>query len=281
MNSENLTSSTENVHSNALSSITAIGLNTFRETVRDKLMYAFMLFAFVISLLSVLIGSLSVGQDIKILEDIGLAAISCISGIIAVFAGTNLVYKELEKRTVYLIFTKPISGWQFIAGKYLGLAACVFIVVAAMGLFLSGLVWMARPEHALTNLASVFGIVMPAVMLVYLELLLVIALATFFSTFSSPVMSVLFTLALWLIGHFGDSLKQLGQLSQNAVFAQFSNFVYFLLPDLAGLTRARSLLMYGQSPGSEVITFITCYVFAYVVLLLVLASAVTDRREFQ
>lgn len=93
-------------------------------------------------------------------------------------------------------------------------------------------------------------------------------------------MSVLFTLSLWLIGNFGDSLKQLGQMSQSPAFAQFSNFVYFLLPDLAGLTRARSLLMYGRGPGTEVIAFITCYVFAYVVLLLVLASAVADRREF-
>ena len=264
----------------ALHSVTAIGLNTFRETVRDKILYAFMLFACAISLISVLLGSLSVGQDIKILEDIGLAAISCICGIIAVFAGTNLVYKELEKRTVYLIFTKPITGWQFIAGKYLGLSVCVFIVVAAMGLFLSLLVWFVRPEHSWSLLPSILGFMMPAVLLVYLELLFVMALATFFSTFSSPVMSVLFTLSLWLIGHFGDSLRQLGQMSQNPAFAQFSNFVYFLLPDLAGLTRARSLLMYGRNPGMEVIAFITCYVFAYVVLLLVLASAVTDRREF-
>jgi ABC-type transport system involved in multi-copper enzyme maturation permease subunit len=266
--------------SSALSSITAISLNTFRETVRDKIMYTFVLFAFLISLLSILLGSLSVGQDVKILEDIGLAAISFISGIIAVFAGTNLVYKELEKRTVYLIFTKPITGWQFITGKYLGLSACVFLVVAAMGLFLSGLVWLVRPEHALAALPGILELMMPAVMLVYLELLLVIALATFFSTFSSPIMSVLFTLALWLIGHFGDSLRQLGQISQNPAFAQFANFVYFLLPDLAGLTRARSIIMYGRSPGPEVITFLTCYVVAYVVLLLVLASVVTDRREF-
>ncbi|HEY9732111.1 MAG TPA: ABC transporter permease subunit [Drouetiella sp.] len=265
---------------NALSSITAISLNTFRETMRDKIMYAFILFAFVISLLSVLLGSLSVGQDVKILQDFGLAAISFISGIIAVFAGTNLVYKELEKRTVYLIFTKPITGWQFIAGKYLGLASSVLAVVIAMGLFLSGLIWLIRPEHTLTALPAVLQLTMSAVMFVYLELLLVIALATFFSTFSSPVMSVLFTLALWLIGHFGESLKQLGQLSQNPAFAQFANVVYELLPDLAGLTRTRSILMYGHSPGQEVITLLTCYVFAYVVLLLVLASAVTERREF-
>jgi Cu-processing system permease protein len=264
----------------SLDSVTAIGLNTFRESVRDKILYAFMLFACVISFMSVLLGSLSVGQDVKILEDFGLAAISCISGIIAVFAGTNLVYKELEKRTVYLIFTKPITGWQFIVGKYLGLATCVFLVVLAMGLFLSGLVWFVSPEHPLWQLPGILELMMPAVMLVYLELLLVIALATFFSTFSSPVMSVLFTLSLWLIGHFGDSLRQLGKISQNPAFAQFSNFVYFLLPDLASLTRARSLIMYGRNPGAEVIAFITCYVFAYVVLLLVLASVVTDRREF-
>ncbi|HEY9679015.1 MAG TPA: ABC transporter permease subunit [Drouetiella sp.] len=263
-----------------IQSVTAIGLNTFREIIRDKILYAFVLFACVITLLSLLLGSLSVGQDIKILEDFGLAALSLISGIIAVFAGTNLVYKELEKRTIYLIFTKPITGWQFILGKYIGLAASLFIVIASMGLYLSVLVAVASPAHSLSALPDLLKVMTPAVLLVYLELLLIIALATFFSTFASPVMSVLFTLSLWLIGHFSDSLRQLGQMSQNPSLQQISNAIYLMLPDLAGLTRARSSMMYGRDPGSEVVALITCYVLAYVVLLLVLASAVTDQKEY-
>ena len=264
----------------AFEKVSAIALNTFRETVRDKIVYAFMLFTFIITLLSLLLGSLSVGQDVRILGDIGLAAISCIGGMVALFAGTNLVYKELERRTIYIIFTKPVSGWQFIAGKFIGLVACVFIVVAAMGLFLALLAWLIHPEHSSSSLVSTIVEIAAPVGLVFLELIFVTALATFFSTFSTPLMSMLFTLSLWLIGHCGDSLRQLGQLSQNPGFAKFSSVVYFLLPDLASLTRVRSLLLYGRQAGSEIIAYITCYVFAYVLVLLVLSSMITERKEF-
>jgi ABC-type transport system involved in multi-copper enzyme maturation permease subunit len=265
----------------ALNAVYALALNTLRETVRDKILYSFVLFAFLISCMSMLLGSLSVGQDARILQDVGLAAISFVGGIIALFAGTNLVYKELDKRTIYIIFTKPLRGWHFILGKFLGLSACIWIIVSAMGLFLSFLVLANNPDHSIAALNGALLSVMPPVMLVFLELLFVIAIATFFSTFASPLMSVLFTLALWLIGHFGESLRQLGQMSQNPAFAKFSNVVYFVLPDLAGLTRVRSSLMYNRNGSLEVIAYITCYVFAYVLILLVLASMVTDRREFQ
>lgn len=264
---------------NRLEPIFAIAVNSFRETVRERIVYAFMLFAFAITVASIMLGTLSIGQDIRILEDMGMAAIALIGGAIAVFAGTNLVYKELERRTVYVIFTKPVTGWQFILGKYLGLSSCIFLIVAAMGLFLALLVWLSSSPMLTTMMQPLYVIAGPLV-LVYLELLFVIASATFFSTFASPIMSVVFTLALWLIGHFGESLKSLGQMSQSPSFAKFSEGVYMVLPDLASLTKTRSVLMYGQHAPLELISFITCYVLGYVMLLLVLASVVTEQREF-
>ena len=263
-----------------LDAVTAIAINTFRETVRERIIYAFMLFAFAITIAAIMLGTLSIGQDIRILEDIGLAAISLIGGAIAVFAGTNLVYKELERKTVYIIFTKPVTGWQFIAGKYIGLSLCILIIVAAMGGFLAITAWLSTLTPIGMNLAHHLQLVLMPIALVYLELLFVIAAATFFSTFASPMMSVVFTLSLWLIGHFGDSLRSLGQMSQNPAFAKLSDTVYLILPDLASLTKTRSALMYGQGAPVELIAFISCYVFGYVMLLLVLASVMTDRREF-
>jgi ABC-type transport system involved in multi-copper enzyme maturation permease subunit len=256
--------------------VSAIAINTFRETVRDRIIYAFILFAFAITIMSILLGTLSVGQDVRILEDLGMAAISLIGGIIALFAGINLVFKEMERRTIYLIFTKPVSGWQFILGKYLGLSFCVLLILVAMGGFLTILVAMSHPPHPQT---LVFNIT-ESLALVYLELLLVIALATFFSTFASPVMSAIFTLSLWLIGHLSESLKALGQISSSPAFLQFSAVVYAVLPDLAALTKIRATLMYGHQPPAELLTCITCYVLAYVLLLLVLAAWVSERREF-
>lgn len=264
----------------AIEPVKAIALNTFRETVRDRILYALILFAAIVTVLGLVLGSLSVGQDIRILKDIGLAAISLIGGIIAVFAGTNLVYKELERRTIYIIFTKPVSGWQFVLGKYIGLCLCVAVMVAAMGAFLALVVTMIGGNFAGAAIIDQMREIAQELSLIYLELLFVTALATFFSTFSTPVMSVLFTLAIWLAGHLGESLLELGKLSQNPFLAQVLSVIFYCLPDFAGLTKIRGHLLYGTVPGTEVLTYLVTYVLAYVLMLLVLAAIVTERKEF-
>jgi Cu-processing system permease protein len=265
---------------NTVAPVLAIALNTFRETVRDRIIYALILFAAIVTVLGIILGSLSVGQDIRILKDIGLAAIALIGGIIAVFAGTNLVYKELERRTIYIIFTKPVSGWQFVLGKYIGLCLCVLVMVAAMGAFLAIIVASVGGGFAGASFFDQLKEITQELSLIYLELLFVTALATFFSTFSTPVMSVLFTLAIWLAGHLGESLLELGKLSQNPFVAQFLSVIFYCLPDFAGLTRIRGHLLYGTVPGTEVLTYLITYVLAYVLMLLVLAAIVTERKEF-
>jgi len=257
-----------------ISAIVAIAGNTFRETVRDRVLYAFVLFAFLVTLAGILLGSLSVGQDLRVLEDLGLTTIAFIGGIIAIFVGTSLVYKEVERRTIYLILTKPISRWQFIAGKYLGLALCVFVVTLAMGGFLLATVFLYSPEHVVNLL------LWQSLAYIFLELLFVTAVATFFSTFSTPVMSVLFTLGFWLIGHMGQSLRELGKLSANQAVARFFDTIYWLVPDLARLTEIRADLMYGRQPEPELIFYLLSYVIAYILFLLTLCTVVAERREF-
>jgi ABC-type transport system involved in multi-copper enzyme maturation permease subunit len=261
-----------------LGRVWAIGINTFRETVRDRILYAFVFFALFVTLAGILLGSLSIGSEsgLRVLEDIGMFTISTIGGIIAIFVGTNLVYKELDKRTIYLIFTKPIRRWQFIVGKFLGLALCLLAVTAMMGGFLMAIsCW--KGEHNLLAMVGSLG-------LLYLELLLVNALATFFSTFGTPLMSTIYTLGLWICGHLGPSLKALGNMSESDAVKGLFNGIYNLLPDLAKLTQIRfDLLTASQSSphfSSETVVLILAYVFAYIVILLSLATVVTERREF-
>lgn len=160
-----------------MGAMTAIAINTFREVLRDKVIFAFFIFACLISLMGILLGSLSIGQDIRIVEDLGLAAIAIIGGVIAVFSGANLVYKELERKTIYLIFSKPVQSWQFIFGKYLGLAACLLVILLLMGGFLIALVGFVDPAQSLGTTLSWIGL---SLALVYLELLFIIASASFF-----------------------------------------------------------------------------------------------------
>lgn len=254
-------------------SIWAIAINTFRETVRDRVLYAFIIFALFVTLAGLLLGSLSVSQNVRVLEDLGMFTISTIGGVIAIFVGTNLVYKELDKRTIYLLFTKPIARWQFIVGKFLGLALCILIVTAMMGGFLMLTAYLNGERNLLAMLGSLG--------LTYLELLLVIALATFFSTFATPLMSVIFTLALWICGHLGQSLLALSKMSTSEALKPLFVGIYYLLPDLGKLTQIRFDMM-STAPHYQTTTVvvISAYVFAYIVILLGFATLVTDRREF-
>lgn len=255
--------------------VLAIAFNTFKETVRDRVLYAFVVFAFLVTLLGLVLGTISIGQDVRILEDVGLFIISTIGGIIAVFIGINLVYKEIDKRTIYLLFSKPISRWQFVVGKFLGLSWCILLVTFFMAIFLVGIIMLCSPGHPyIATMSASFA-------LVYLELLFVIALATFFSTFATPLMSILFTIGLWLIAHLGDSLLLFAKLSTNKIIAAIFQSLYCLLPDLAQLTRLRGQIVSYESIHVETVVFLTSYIISYIVVLLTLATIITEQREFQ
>lgn len=259
---------------NAVNSVMTIALNTLRETVRDRVLYAFLIFAFLLTLAGIILGSLSVGQNLRILVDLGLATISIFGGIIAIFVGTALVYKEIEKRTIYLIVTKPIRRWQFILGKFLGLAICLFIVTLLMGIFLVALAAYMSPEHQV-NRDLIYSLP-----LIYLELLFITAIATFFSTFATPMMSVVFTLGVWLIGHLGQSLLTLAQITETESAKMILKIAYWIMPDLAKLTLVRAEITSGINPGAELITYLVAYIMAYIVFLLALSTLITERREF-
>ncbi|MBY0356719.1 MAG: ABC transporter permease [Candidatus Obscuribacterales bacterium] len=255
--------------------INAVALNTFRETVRDRVLYAIFFFALLASIAGAIFGSLSVHQEVRILLDLGLLTITIFGAVIAVFVGANLVFKEIDKKTIYLIFSKPIARGEFILGKFLGLALCLLVIIFAMGAFLYFVACVQT---------GAFGPVYPlagALSLVYLELVLLVAMATCFSTFATPLASTFFALALWICGHLGLSLLNLGQLSESPVVRAATKGVYYVLPDLASLTMIRSEMIDARFVSPTVILTAVAYVFVYSILLLSLASIIAERREFQ
>lgn len=255
--------------------ISAIALNTFRETVRDRVLYAIVFFALLATLAGLVFGTLSVEQDVRILEDLGLFTITAFGGLISIFIGTNLVFKEIDRRTIFLIFTKPIKRWEFITGKFLGLALCIFVVTLGMGAFLTAVALLQNGfDYSLVpRMLSALG-------LIYVELVLVIALATFFSTFCTPLMSMLFTIGLWLCGHLSTSLKTLGAMASPAVKVIMETLAA-CLPDLATLTQIRGEALDGRHFSADIVSSIAAYVLLYTVLLLSFATVIADRREFQ
>src|SRR5918996_4301460 len=209
-----------------MSAVFAIAVNVFRESVRDKVLYNLVIFAILLMGVSYLLGQLTAGQDVKIIKDLGLAATSTFGLFIAVFIGIGLVSKEVERRSIYSLLAKPIHRYQLVLGKYCGLvltlAVNVSVMAAALYFVLAYMAWGVAPDIARAwDAPATDPALLKAVALILVELMLVTAIALFFSTFSSPFLSAGLTLGLWVIGHFNADLKNFQSVVDSPVAAWF------------------------------------------------------------
>src|SRR5215204_875852 len=197
--------------------VAAITRNTFREAVRDRVLYNLVLFVLILTGAAVFLGELSAAQELKIIVDMGLSAALLFGVFIAIFVGVGLVYKEIERRTIYAIFSKPVGRGEFLLGKYLGLCLTLAVNVFVMGAGVSlALLYVNRGWHPLV--LSIW----PAVALIYVELSVVVAVALLFSSFSSPALSALLTFFVFVIGHFSAALKGLAATAGGAARVLFA-----------------------------------------------------------
>jgi len=261
--------------------ILAIARNTFRENIRDKILYNLILFALIMILSSIALGQLTLGLESKMIIDLGLTSVSVFGTLIAIFIGISLVYKEMEKRTVYALLAKPVHRWEFIVGKYLGLlfTLLVNVVIMAIGIALT-LLYQGGTETA------TFARLLPAIYLIYLSLALTTALALVFSTFSTPALSALFTLFLWIIGHFNADLLQFANLTKSATVGWVAKSLYYALPNFSNFTTldSRNIIQsaaHAQAIDAGAILWITAYGLLYCCGLVTVAIAVFSRRDFK
>ena len=220
--------------------ILVVASGVFRDSIRDRIAYGLVFFALLMISASFLLAQLTAGQDVKIIKDLGLAASSAIGVLLGVFFGIGLVTKEVERRSVYALLSKPVTRSQFIAGKYLGLVVTLLINLAVMTvalyLVLGYLHWTATPElRQAWETPAADPRLLKAVALIGVELMVVTAIAMFFSTFSSPLLATACTLALYVIGHFGADLKNLESIVQSRTVAAIGRGIYYLLPNLTRL----------------------------------------------
>jgi ABC-type transport system involved in multi-copper enzyme maturation permease subunit len=251
--------------------IVVIAWNTFRENLRDKILYNLLFFALMLIGASVLLADLTITEQKKLVTDVGLAAINLVGVIIAIFVGIGLVSKEIERRTVYTIMARPISRPQFVLGKYLGLTFTLLVnVLVMLGVFLATL-WMDRmPVHA-----ALFQ----AVELIFVELLLVTALALLFSTFSSATLSGILTLALYAIGHLTSDLKELAQKSHSQTVKMVMQGLYYLCPNLE-LLNLKGQAANGVPVALSYQAMATAYGLMYAAVLVMAACLIFQRRDF-
>jgi ABC-type transport system involved in multi-copper enzyme maturation permease subunit len=262
-----------------------IAVNVFRESVRDKVLYNLVLFAVLLMGASFLIGQLTAGQDVKIIKDLGLAATSIFGLFIAVFIGIQLVAKEVERRSIYSLLAKPIDRRQLVVGKYAGLVLTLAVNLAMMASALYGVLvymaWMLGPVALQGLEAPPFDpALLKAVWLTFVELALVTAIALFFSTFSTPMLSAALTFGLFVVGRFSADLRQFNDVVDSPIAAAIGQALYWILPNLAPFD-VRSQVVHGQPVSAGYLALTTAYGVVYTAAVLVAATAVFSRRDFK
>ncbi len=251
--------------------IRAIALNTFKEAVRDRILYLLLFFAAVCILFSRILALLTVGDRAKIIMDVGLASLSLFGVLMAILIGTGLVYKEIDKRTVYTLLSKPIQRYQFLLGKYLGLLLTLFVMLALMSLIFLVFILLHR--------YPVSGSFFVAILFIFVELCLITAVALLFSCFSTPILSTLFSLSFYLIGHISWGLETLINKIPQGVIKTLARFLYIFLPDLENFN-FKTEVVHHLPIAPKVFFTSSLYGLFYTVFILVLAMLVFRRRDF-
>ena len=256
-----------------ISRLTAITLNTFREAVRDRVLYNLILFVLLLVASAPLFGQISIGMERLILVNVGLSSISLFGVIIAIFIGIGLVSKEIEKKTLYTILSRPVRRWEFIVGKYLGL---IMTLVVNTALMTAGFYIALMFTNGLHKTDSVLLV---AIYFTVLQFLIVTALTILFSTFSSPIFSAIFAFALFVIGTFAEDLKNFAAVSKGAA-KLLATAAAYLMPNFASLN-VIAQTAHDHGVGGRLILFNTLYALLYSASAVAAAVLIFDRRNLK
>jgi ABC-type transport system involved in multi-copper enzyme maturation permease subunit len=266
-------------------SIFWVAVNVFKESVRDRVPYNLAIFAVLLISSSYLLGQLTAGQDIKIIKDLGLAATAVFGLFIAVFIGIGLVSKEVERRSVYSLLSKPLSRTSFIVGKYAGLVLTLAVNVAVMTVALYAvlgyLTVMENPTaRAGWDAPGTDPRLLIAIGLIFLQLMMVTAIALFFSTFSTPILAAAFTLGFYVAGHFNADLKNFDRVVDSPVAVWLARGVYHVIPDFSAFD-VKTEVVHGLPVSAGYLLTTTAYGLAYIAALVIASVVIFSRRDFK
>jgi Cu-processing system permease protein len=261
-----------------LGRIWAIALNTFREAARIRVLYGVVVLVVAANLLALVLGEMSIREQDRVARDVGLAGISLFGSLTAIFLGVFLLYTEIQRRTIHAIVSKPLERWEFVVGKYGGMALVLSTLVALFALSMTGLL-------AWYGIALTVGVI-KAIALAWMEVLVVAAVAIFFSSFSTPFLSGIFALGLWVIGRVTPDLRAVAAKATSPLVETLTAGVAEAIPDI------HLFSVSGRSIDGQVVSVHGDFVsWGYVAMagghaalwiagLLVVACVIFSRRDF-
>jgi ABC-type transport system involved in multi-copper enzyme maturation permease subunit len=252
--------------------IYTIATNTFRETLRDRILWSVLVVVIAVIAFSLFVGSISLGQEERMIIDFGLTAIYILQIFVAVFIGSMLIYKEVERKTFYLIIPKPIHREEIILGKCLGLTATTVVVTALSTIALfATLLFKGMSGHTSAILLSVLLSTAESVILIMVSIL--------FSGLTSPILSAVYTTALFLIGHSSETLRSIIAAQSSEALGYILQAAYYILPNLEKFN-IRNEVVYGTIPDERGIVAAVFYAVCYTIFLFFLARAMFRKKEF-
>jgi ABC-type transport system involved in multi-copper enzyme maturation permease subunit len=258
--------------------IWAIALNTFREAARIRVLYGILVLVVGANLLAIVLGEMSINEQSRVARDIGLASISFLGSLTAIFLGVFLLYSEVQRRTIYAIVTRPIARWEFVAGKYLGMVLVLSVLVA---LFAGAMIALLASQGV--GVSTAVG---KAILLAWFEVVTVAAIAVFFSAFSSPFLSGIFALALFVIGRLTPDLRNAASTADDGWIRAVARGTLEIVPDLhlfavSGTTVGdKAVSVHGDFVSWGYVASSAGHGVLWIAALLVLACVIFQRRDF-
>lgn len=253
--------------------ILAIAKNAFREAVRDRILYNLIVFVLLITVSAIFLGELTAGEEARVIVNLGLSATLVFGAFISIFVGVSLVWKEIEKKTVYSIFSKPVGRGEWVIGKYLGLCATLFVNLAVMAAGVTLALVYVGGGHLI-------GGVWAAAFLIFLELTILTGVAIMFSSFSTPALSALLTFFVFLIGHFSMSLLDVAAAVGSRSAIGLFTAIYYLFPNLSHFSFITETAN-GMLPPLTMVGGAVLYAVFYNIVLLAITVMIFSRRNFK
>lgn len=255
--------------------VAIVARNTFREAIRDRVLYNLVFFALLMIAAAILVGQISIGIQSLVIVSLGLSAISLIGLLMAIFIGVGLVYKEIDKRTLYALLSKPVRRGEFLVGKFAGLVLTLTLNTALMTLGLAVALFFVNRTFAVSD-----RYILVAVYFILLKLGLVTALALLFSCFSTPLLSILFTVGIYISGLFANEIRSFSSITGNHALDTVAVALSYILPNFNNFNAIASAA-HGRAIPASLILQNTAYGVVYSAIVLLVAVATFSRRNLK
>ncbi|HET7440838.1 MAG TPA: ABC transporter permease [Terriglobales bacterium] len=251
-----------------------IASNTFREAVRDRVLYNLIAFAVLLSGAAILVGQISIDIEKLVVVNLGLTAVSLFGVVIAIFIGIGLVSKEIEKRTLYTVLSRPVRRWEFIVGKFFGLAGTLVVntFLMAIGVF-AALLYVAQHYH------KPDAWILVALYFIILQFLIICSLSLLFSSFSSPILSAIFAFSLFIIGSFAEDLRGFAAMT-HGITRWFATAAAYLVPNFSALNVISSVA-HEQPVAGNLVLYNTAYALTYAAMAICGAVLIFEHRDLK